>query len=97
MSSEFEGLDAFLSGTAGSPAYLAPEALIGCIHHIQVLIYRCFLAEDSSYFYSGRAQDIWSLGITLYSFVIGRVPFWDTYSIALHKKIKNDPVVFPEK
>ncbi|VDD93107.1 unnamed protein product [Enterobius vermicularis] len=81
VSYEFEGIDAFLTGTAGTPAFMAPEAL----------------TENASYFYSGRAQDIWSLGITLYAFVIGKVPFWDNYIIALHKKIKNDPLVFPEK
>uniref|UniRef100_A0AC34F6H6 Protein kinase domain-containing protein n=1 Tax=Panagrolaimus sp. ES5 TaxID=591445 RepID=A0AC34F6H6_9BILA len=79
VSCEFEGIDAFLTGTAGTPAFMAPEAL----------------REDSS-FYSGRAQDIWSLGITLYALVFGQVPFCDNYVIALHKKIKNDPVVFPE-
>ncbi|EYC00268.1 hypothetical protein Y032_0116g530 [Ancylostoma ceylanicum] len=81
VSCEFEGIDAFLSGTAGTPAFMAPEAL----------------TEGSNHFYSGRAQDIWSLGITLYAFVIGKVPFWDAYVIALHRKIKNDPVVFPEE
>jgi len=81
VSCEFEGIDAFLTGTAGTPAFMAPEALI----------------EDSSQFYSGRAQDIWSLGITLYAFVYGRVPFWDAYIIALHRKIKTDAVVFPER
>ncbi|CAB3401605.1 unnamed protein product [Caenorhabditis bovis] len=81
VSCEFEGIDAFLSGTAGTPAFMAPEAL----------------TEGANHFYSGRAQDIWSLGITLYAFVIGTVPFNDNYIIALHKKIKNDPVVFPEQ
>uniref|UniRef100_A0A914DZ55 calcium/calmodulin-dependent protein kinase n=1 Tax=Acrobeloides nanus TaxID=290746 RepID=A0A914DZ55_9BILA len=80
VSCEFEGIDAFLTGTAGTPAFMAPEAL----------------TEDSSVFYSGRAQDIWSLGITLYALVVGNVPFRDEYIIALHKKIKNDPVLFPE-
>ncbi|KAJ1351739.1 Calcium/calmodulin-dependent protein kinase kinase [Parelaphostrongylus tenuis] len=81
VSCEFEGIDAFLSGTAGTPAFMAPEALM----------------EGSNHFYSGRAQDMWSLGITLYAFVIGKVPFWDNYVIALHRKIKNDPVIFPEE
>ncbi|EFO15236.2 serine/threonine protein kinase [Loa loa] len=80
ISYEFQGIDAFLSGTAGTPAFMAPEAL----------------KEDSSCFYSGRAQDIWSLGVTLYAFVYGIVPFWDSYVIALHKKIKNDAVIFPK-
>ncbi|PAV81724.1 hypothetical protein WR25_11536 [Diploscapter pachys] len=81
VSCEFEGIDAFLSGTAGTPAFMAPEAL----------------TEGANHFYSGRAQDIWSLGITLYAFVIGSVPFVENYVIALHKKIKNDAVVFPDK
>ncbi|KAI6241491.1 Protein kinase domain-containing protein [Aphelenchoides fujianensis] len=74
VSCEFEGIDAFLTGTAGAPAFMAPEALTG----------------------DGRAQDIWSLGITLYALVYGKVPFWDTYVIALHRKIKNESVHFPE-
>ncbi|KAL3073832.1 hypothetical protein niasHT_034864 [Heterodera trifolii] len=80
VSCEFEGIDAFLTGTAGTPAFMAPEAL----------------SENSSHFYSGRAQDIWSLGITLYALVIGNVPFWDKYVIALHKKIKTQDIVFSE-
>ncbi|KAK0414876.1 hypothetical protein QR680_011653 [Steinernema hermaphroditum] len=80
VSCEFEGIDAFLTGTAGTPAFMAPEAL----------------AEDSAYFYSGRAQDMWSLGATLYCFVYGKVPFWDPYIIALYKKIRTQALQFPE-
>lgn len=29
VSCEFEGIDAFLTGTAGTPAFMAPEALTG--------------------------------------------------------------------
>ncbi|MFH4974286.1 hypothetical protein AB6A40_000995 [Gnathostoma spinigerum] len=86
VSCEFEGLDAFLTGTAGTPAFMAPEAL--------AVTYEF---DGTPSFYSGRAQDIWALGITLYSFVYGHVPFWDAYVIALHRKIKNDPIVFPER
>ncbi|KAF7633968.1 Protein kinase domain-containing protein [Meloidogyne graminicola] len=80
VSCEFEGIDAFLTGTAGTPAFMAPEAL----------------SENSNQFYSGRAQDIWSLGITLYALVFGSVPWYDPYVIALYKKIKNDSVKLPE-
>ncbi|KRY38952.1 Calcium/calmodulin-dependent protein kinase kinase 1 [Trichinella spiralis] len=67
VSREFTGLDAFLTGTAGTPAFMAPESL----------------TEDEDHFYSGRAQDIWSLGVTLFSLVYGDVPFKAPYSIIL--------------
>lgn len=31
VSCEFEGIDAFLTGTAGTPAFMAPEALRGSL------------------------------------------------------------------
>lgn len=31
VSCEFEGIDAFLTGTAGTPAFMAPEALSGIL------------------------------------------------------------------
>ncbi|VDK74944.1 unnamed protein product [Onchocerca ochengi] len=97
ISYEFKDIDAFLSGTAGTPAFMAPEALTGLSIFGNVEFSNSFVGcKDSSSFYSGRAQDIWSLGITLYAFVYGTVPFWDSYVIALHKKIKNDPINFPE-
>ncbi|KAM3723220.1 Calcium/calmodulin-dependent protein kinase kinase [Dirofilaria immitis] len=97
ISYEFKGIDAFLSGTAGTPAFMAPEALTGLSIFGNVEFSNPFVGcNDSSCFYSGRAQDIWSLGITLYAFVYGTVPFWDSYVITLHKKIKNDAINFPE-
>ncbi|MCP9258108.1 KKCC1 [Dirofilaria immitis] len=98
ISYEFKGIDAFLSGTAGTPAFMAPEALTGLSIFGNVEFSNPFhqISDDSSCFYSGRAQDIWSLGITLYAFVYGTVPFWDSYVITLHKKIKNDAINFPE-
>lgn len=76
---------------------MAPEALTGKFSKVVCDMCNGSFSEDSSLFYSGRAQDMWSLGITLYALVYGQVPFWDTYVIALHRKIKNDPIHFPEE
>ncbi|KAK6636455.1 hypothetical protein RUM43_010116 [Polyplax serrata] len=75
---EFDGNDAFLSTTAGTPAFLAPEAL-------------------GNKKFSGKASDIWSIGITMYSFIYGNVPFTDTNIIGLYSKIQNEPIQFPSK
>lgn len=75
---QFEGVDALLSGTAGTPAFVAPEAL----------------SEHRSE-YSGKAVDVWAMGVTLYAFVVGNVPFHDPSVLILYNKIRNQPVVFP--
>ncbi|XP_017769403.1 PREDICTED: calcium/calmodulin-dependent protein kinase kinase 1 isoform X2 [Nicrophorus vespilloides] len=75
---EFDGSDAFLSSTAGTPAFTAPEAL----------------GEQRSEF-SGKAADIWSMGITLFAFVYGKVPFYDDNVVALYSKIRHQTVDFP--
>uniref|UniRef100_A0A8C6RFJ5 calcium/calmodulin-dependent protein kinase n=1 Tax=Nannospalax galili TaxID=1026970 RepID=A0A8C6RFJ5_NANGA len=50
-----------------------------------------FSAKDLS------ALDVWATGVTLYCFVYGKCPFIDEYILALHRKIKNEAVVFPEE
>ncbi|XP_044740546.1 protein kinase 3-like isoform X2 [Chrysoperla carnea] len=75
---EFHGSDAFLSNTAGTPAFTAPEAL------------------GELAMFSGKAADIWSMGVTLFAFVYGKVPFYDENILALYSKIRHDPVEFPE-
>lgn len=77
---EFHGADAFLSTTAGTPAFTAPEAL----------------NEKREASFSGKGADIWSMGVTLYAFVYGQVPFFDNNIVGLYSKIKSQPVVFPE-
>jgi [calcium/calmodulin-dependent protein kinase] kinase len=37
------------------------------------------------------------MGVTLYAFVYGQIPFHDDNVMALYSKIQNDPVVFPEQ
>ncbi|WAR01261.1 KKCC1-like protein, partial [Mya arenaria] len=79
VSNEFTGTDVFLTSTAGTPAFMAPEAL-----------------KEEKENFSGRALDIWAMGITLYCFLYGRCPFEDDMPLSLHKKILSNPVVFPE-
>ncbi|KAJ3652130.1 hypothetical protein Zmor_018122 [Zophobas morio] len=76
---EFNGSDAFLSSTAGTPAFTAPEAL-----------------GDNKSSFSGKAADIWSMGITLYALVYGQVPFFDNNIIGLYSKIRHETVKFPD-
>jgi serine/threonine protein kinase len=52
VSAEFEGIDAFLTGTAGTPAFMAPEALSGksrCFKFILMVLFQrtlpCFTAD----------------------------------------------------
>merc|ERR1719510_1466252 len=74
VSNEFDGQDALLTNTAGTPAFTAPESIS----------YK--LGDDP---YSGRAADIWSLGVTLYTLVFGKVPFHDENILALYNKIRT--------
>ncbi|XP_050299259.1 calcium/calmodulin-dependent protein kinase kinase 1 isoform X2 [Anthonomus grandis grandis] len=77
---EFNGADAFLSNTAGTPAFTPPEAV----------------GEERSSGFSGKCTDIWAMGITLYAFVYGHVPFHNENIIGLYSKIRHQAVTFPE-
>ncbi|XP_043850330.1 calcium/calmodulin-dependent protein kinase kinase 1 [Dromiciops gliroides] len=80
VSNQFEGNDAQLSSTAGTPAFMAPEAI-----------------SDSGQSFRGKALDVWATGITLYCFIYGKCPFIDDSILALHQKIRNEEVGFPEQ
>lgn len=46
--------------------------------------------------YSGRAADVWSLGVSLYTMLIGRYPFQDTQPAALFAKIRRGAFSLPD-
>ncbi|XP_075935834.1 calcium/calmodulin-dependent protein kinase kinase 2 isoform X3 [Anarhichas minor] len=80
VSNQFEGADALLTSTVGTPAFLAPEAL-----------------SETRKNFSGKALDVWAMGVTLYCFVFGVCPFMDERIVSLHQKIKTQPVELPER
>jgi len=80
VSNEFDGNDAFLTSTVGTPAFTPPESLS---------------QQPGEPPYSGKLADIWSLGVTLYSLVFGKVPFYDDNILALYNKIRTHQVQFP--
>ena len=45
--------------------------------------------------YQGRAADIWALGVSLYSFVYGQMPFQGNNLLDLYENIANAEIVFP--
>ncbi|XP_062327151.1 tribbles homolog 3 [Osmerus eperlanus] len=46
--------------------------------------------------YSGRASDVWSLGVCVYTMVVGRYPFQDTKPAALFTKIQRGAFTLPD-
>ena len=44
-----------------------------------------------------QAADLWALGVTLYTFVYGHLPFHDDNIVVLYDKIKNTSLTFPEQ
>ena len=78
VSDEFDGLDARLTATAGTPAFTPPECL----------------NTGASGDFSGKAVDIWSLGVTLFCLVTGRLPFPGATVVEVYDKInREDPEV----
>ncbi|CAH2093359.1 unnamed protein product [Euphydryas editha] len=47
--------------------------------------------------YIGEAADIWSLGVTLYAMVTGRVPWIGATATDLQKRVLTEPLTFPTR
>lgn len=80
---EFLGDDASIDQrtASGTPAFRAPETLL----------------SGQVFYFDGKKADIWSLGITLFSFVYGDIPFKSMSIPVLYEQIKTEEVRFPEK
>ncbi|KAJ9459890.1 hypothetical protein DIPPA_19630 [Diplonema papillatum] len=72
-----------LLDTEGTPAFLPPESL-----H----------SRTSRNGVSGFAVDMWAMGVTLYCFVYGKLPFFSSASRkAMVARITSEPLDLPEK
>lgn len=69
-----------LSDKHGCPAYVSPE----------------ILTTATGGHYSGRAADCWSLGVVLYTLLVGRYPFHDGDPGTLFAKIRRGSFTVPE-
>ena len=47
--------------------------------------------------YSGKAADVWALGVTLYTLLFSKCPFWGQTDYQIMESIRNNPVVIPEE
>jgi len=83
VSDEFDGVDAMLTATAGTPAFTPPECLT--------------TTRTGGDGWSGKAADIWSLGVTLFCLVTGFLPFPGVTVMEVYDKIKSQDPELPEK
>lgn len=67
--------------------------LVSFYNNSYFIFFHLFLYHTTFVF---QGTDIWSMGVTLYAFMYGKVPFHDDNIISLYNKIQHQPVDFPE-
>ncbi|UYV78096.1 CAMKK2 [Cordylochernes scorpioides] len=91
---QFEGSDAVLSDTRGTPAFVPPEA---GDHGEPICKIGINAVKEAIGGAVVQALDIWQMGVTLYSLLYGKVPFTDDSILAVYRRIRHQPLLFPDK
>lgn len=107
VSKEFEGADALLSCTAGTPAFMAPEMIneeaqgfsgkvspkVGVKVGNKNKTGRSVRNESTPLFVD-QALDVWAMGVTLFCFVFGRVSHWRDKRSLVQSPTSSEGILF---
>ncbi|KAH3686666.1 hypothetical protein WICPIJ_002352 [Wickerhamomyces pijperi] len=81
-------LELELAKSAGTPAFFAPELCQPMFDDVQS-------PANAGAMKVSYKIDIWALGVTLYCFIFGNMPFWGNNEFELFKRINEEPLSFP--
>ena len=62
--------------------------LSAVIVRIHLISHEVYLADVESF--SGKAADIWALGVTLYCMIFNKLPFWDETEYGIIQRIHKE-------
>lgn len=75
-----EGDECLIASTAGTGVFMSPEMV---------------QSGSKNMGFGGAQTDVWSLGVTLYYFVYGRLPWYARSVPEIYRMIVHDPLEFP--